>query len=133
MPSNENPTPVRRLRSMSDLQYLAETLAQRRFSYTCEKDLQEGLEQVLRSLDFDFEREYMLTPRDKVDFFLKKEGIGVELKVKGSKTDVMRQLMRYATNDQVKSLVLVTTVAKHRGIPLEMQGKPIRIQYLSPL
>lgn len=61
------------------------------------------------------------------------EGTGIEVKIKGSLTEVTRQVHRYAQSEQVESLILITARGSHRGLPREMNGKRVIVIYLNPL
>lgn len=102
-----------------------------RFSFTCEQELQDGVGLVLKAMGIPYEREYALGDEDRIDFWVA-DGMGIEIKVQESLTDVTRQLHRYAQRDEVKVLVLLTTKMSHRRMPEEMWGKPIHVVYLSP-
>ena len=71
-----------------------------------------------------FQREYMLGPRNRVDF-ITDNGIVIEVKKgKPNKTQVINQLRRYAAFPKVKGIILV--VEKNLDIPREINGKPCR-------
>lgn len=115
---------------------LAKALVAFRFRYKNEKELQAGVFQALTSLEIPFVPEYALSPQDRIDFFVPGEGIGVEVKTNDSRggaglAAVTRQLWRYAKSDEVKSLILLTTRAKHRELPAEILGKPVLVVYLN--
>lgn len=115
---------------------LSQSLLSYRFRYNNEKELQGGVAGALDALKITYTPEFVLNDTDRVDFFIPGDGIGVEIKTNDSKggaslTSVTRQLWRYAKNDAVKSLVLVTTRSKHRDLPNEILGKPLYVIYLS--
>lgn len=110
---------------------VAEVLGQYRFAHQCEEELQEAIASALTSSSVPFEREVRLGPTDRIDFLI--ETVGVEVKIKGSPTEVARQLNRYAQSDQIQSLLLVTSKATHRALPSSLNGKPIKVLYLNPL
>ncbi len=80
--------------------------SQYNFSYCNEKKLQDGIELALSSSGIEFAREKTLKSGI-IDFVL--GDVGVEVKTKGSKVAVLRQLGMYADDDRISSLVLVTT------------------------
>jgi len=115
---------------------LAEKLVFFRFRYKDEKELQAGVAQCLTKLKVPFTPEYPLNEKDRVDFFIKSGGIGIECKTNDSRggaglAAVTRQLWRYAKNDEVKAIVLITTRSKHRDLPKEILGKPLYVVYLN--
>jgi len=72
--------------------------------------------------------EVRLTAADRIDFMVGR--IGIELKIKGSLSDVTRQLHRYAQSPDVDALLLVTTRMKLRHMPPTMNGKPVLVAVL---
>ena len=114
---------------------LAGALAFHRFRYKDEKELQAGVSQCLTGLKIPFAPEHRLNPKDRVDFLVA-EAIVVECKTNDSRggsglAAVTRQLWRYAKSNDVKALILITTRAKHRGLPGEILGKPLYVVYLN--
>ncbi|WP_213816257.1 hypothetical protein [Glaciihabitans sp. dw_435] len=53
--------------------------------------------------------------------------LGIEVKIKGSAADVLRQLTRYAKCPEIRELVLITTKAVHTKLPHEILGKTLTI------
>lgn len=101
-----------------------------RFQGTREKELQAALETLLRANFSAVAREVKLAPGAIVDFLV--EGVALEVKIDGSPMEVTRQLHRYAQSELVQALILVTTRAKHRTGPSELNGKPVLVVWLSP-
>lgn len=54
-------------------------------------------------------------------------GVGIEVKIKGSAADVLRQLERYAKCEEITELVLVTTKSSHLRMPATLNGKPLTV------
>lgn len=79
-------------------------------------------------------REYTFGPSERVDFLVDGPGwrLAVEVKVKGSAAAVERQLGRYARQEGVTGVVLVTTRQQHEVMPDEMAGTPIAVVCLAP-
>lgn len=100
-----------------------------RFTCTSEATLAAGIAKAFRTERIEFEAEVVLDARSRIDFLLA-GGLGIELKVKGSATEVLAQLMRYADFEQIKSLLLVTTRAKHLDMPDTVRGKPLRVHFI---
>lgn len=88
-------------------QQLVDLLESYRFSFRSERDLQDGVEGVLGAGGLEFEREVRLNARDRIDFMV--GSIGLEVKIAGSATNLLRQLARYAEHERVDSLVVVTS------------------------
>lgn len=100
-----------------------------RFRYRDEAQLQAGIGQALAAAGVVAAAEVRLAGRDRIDFLA--GAVGIEVKVAGRAPDVVRQLRRYAACPQVAALILVTNRARHRGIPAEIGGKPVRVVCLS--
>jgi len=93
------------------------------FHFSNEKELQDGIAQRLTAPGIAFLREVVLSPGDRIDFLV--DRIGIEVKVDGSLSQVIRQLWRYAQRPEISALILVTSRAKHGPIPPAMNGKPV--------
>jgi hypothetical protein len=100
------------------------------YNYQNEKDLQHGVSLVLTKLGTPFEPEYIITPKDRIDFLV--GDIGIECKVDGTLNQLIRQLGRYAATGQVKELIVLSTRSMHRKVPNEIHGVPIFIVVTSP-
>jgi hypothetical protein len=103
-----------------------------RCPFSVETDVHDVVAQIVRALDLVAIHEHRL-PGDagRIDFYLPVMGLGIEVKVKGNPTEVLMQLQRYALQDEVNALLLVTT--RHRlaqTTPGELSGKPIVVASL---
>ncbi len=87
-----------------------------------EKNTQQQLHQVLTAKGFDFVREYYLDKNNIPDLFNAAAGIAIEVKIKGQKSAIFKQLLRYSRFEQVKILVLCSN--KSLGLPTLINGKP---------
>ena len=105
-------------------------LAARRFSCTSEDELQLAIAEVFDAAGIAHEREVYLSSVDRPDFLI--GDIAVEVKTKGSRAEVIRQLYRYASHSRVAAIVLATTRAQHR-MPERISGKPVSVAYLGRL
>lgn len=112
---------------MTDIQTIIRLLQSRRFTLSDEKRLQAEIDEVLTDSGIEHEREYRLDAGSIIDFFI--DGIGAEIKVKGGRSEIFRQLERYAAFDEVKQLILVTNVPM--GCPPEINGKPVYVVNLA--
>ena len=110
---------------------LVTLLRRKRFNFSRELQLHEGIDQVLTDAKIPFQREVVLTPEDRIDFLC--EGVGLEIKVDGSLAAVTRQLWRYADHPLVEVIVLYTTRHHHRDMPKEMKGKPVIVIWANSL
>jgi hypothetical protein len=113
---------------MIDAATLASIIHKAVFRFSSEKDLQDGIGELLHKRGIDFKREVSLSPRDRIDFLAGK--IGIEVKVASSSNEVQRQLWRYAEDKRIDSLILVTTRMSHKSIAREILEKPVIIVHL---
>lgn len=102
-------------------------LASGRFDLTTEKAAQVDIHGLLIAMlppGFDVEREARLSAGDIPDFLIAGQVV-VEIKIsRSSNVDTLRQLVRYAAHDKVRSLILASNRAV--GVPREINGKPAR-------
>lgn len=105
---------------------LVSLLKKHRFNYSNEKDLQEGIASLLIQNGIWFTRETPLGEAGIIDFMLL-EGIGIEVKIKGSPVEVARQLLRYAGHREITQLILVTGRTRLGKLPPKLFGKPITV------
>lgn len=115
---------------------LAEALASHRYNITTEFQLQAGIEQVLDKLGVTYDREVRVEG-GRLDFLalifvlvdeheqlVKDYRIGLELKIGGSRSALVRQLSRYALGGDVDALIAVTTRRSH-DLPGNLHGIPL--------
>jgi hypothetical protein len=70
-----------------------------------------------------YQREFLLGPRNRIDF-LTSTGIGIEAKKgKPNEQQVLNQLDRYSKFKSVSGLILV--IERYMDLPEEMNGKPV--------
>lgn len=100
-----------------------------RFNFQTEGELQNGIAAVLTDQRIPFVREHRLTGADRIDFLA--AGLGIEIKVGGSLSAIIRQLHRYAQSAEITALLLVTTKASHLEYPQSLNGKPVHCFFLS--
>jgi hypothetical protein len=99
---------------------IKDLLAMHRLDISCEATLQIQIERIFQQNSLKYERELCLSPHDRIDFF--SEGIGIEVKIKGSAKAIFRQCQSYCSYEQVRALILVT--GRSMGLPTSIQGKP---------
>jgi len=97
-----------------------------RFNESSEDALQRGVAEVFARAGVAFEREFRLSPRERIDF-LCAGGVGIECKIGGTLTSLIRQLHRYAGHERIESLVVVSTRLAHARVPAEVRGKPVHV------
>jgi hypothetical protein len=99
-----------------------------RFRYSGERELQAGIEQVLRAAGLEVKREAPLGDAGTIDFLI--ESLGIEIKVRGSRADVTRQVHRYLQHDALAGVLVVTTRAALARLPPRISGKPVFTHHL---
>jgi hypothetical protein len=104
---------------------VAIALSELRGPFAQEEALRDAIAQRLGGLAL---REANVGARERIDFLVDK--VGVEAKIRGSLTDVTRQLFRYAECELIDELVLVTTRSQHTRLPPTLLGKPITVVVL---
>ncbi len=98
------------------------------FRFADERGLQDSMEELFKSAGVPYQREVILSARDRIDFM--SDSIGIEVKVDSPSATVERQLARYAEDDRITHLILVTTRAKHKSVTGTLNGKPVIIVHL---
>lgn len=109
-----------------DVNQVVAAIKAHKFTYSTEKQLQDGLAQVFGERNIPFEREKKIGEKEQIDFLIV-GGIGLEVKTKGSPSEVARQLLAYAGCEGVKELILVTGRARLGHLPEELLGKKITV------
>lgn len=110
---------------MTRLQEILERLGRYRFNFVSESDLHDAIAAVLDNGFIDFQREVILSPRDRIDFLI--GTVGIEVKVGGSSAAVEAQVRRYTESERVDAVVLVTSCARHAAIARSFNGKPVHV------
>lgn len=116
---------------MTDLvEQIVGTLMEHQFHFVSEQELQEGIWEALVGHGIEVQREVVLPDKaGRIDFMV--AAIGIEVKVDGSLSALIRQSIRYARCPWVDELVVVTTKAKHINMPPELNGKPVTVAHLN--
>jgi hypothetical protein len=71
-------------------------------------------------------REAKVGEHERIDFLVGR--IGIEAKIRGTRSDVTRQLFRYAESPDIDEIILVTTRYQHTvRAPTALLGKPLTI------
>jgi hypothetical protein len=112
-----------------DVDAIFDVLARYRFAFENEAQLQTAITGVLALNSVKFEPEYSLTKAIRLDFLC--TDIAIETKVKDSLVAVTRQVHRYLQDPALSGLILITTRSAHRGLPRTINGKPVRVLWLS--
>lgn len=88
-----------------------------------EYKLHQLIDKELVKEGISFNNEFLLGPRNRIDF-LTVSGVGIEAKKgKPNELQVMSQLTRYAAFEQVTGLILV--IERYMDLPEEINGKPV--------
>jgi alkanesulfonate monooxygenase SsuD/methylene tetrahydromethanopterin reductase-like flavin-dependent oxidoreductase (luciferase family) len=106
---------------------VAAHISRHRFTYRDERDLQEGIAELLGG-EHHVEREVRLNAADRVDLLVD-GSLCIETKIAGSPQAVRRQLERYAAHPDIAAILLVTSRVRH-DVPHEMNGKPVIVAML---
>lgn len=108
-----------------DIRAIAFALERFRLSVGTEAALQSSIQQVLSTCAVSHIREHRLT-RGPIDFYLPTFRIGIEAKIDGGPSAVLKQIADYIEEESVDGLILVTTKTTHT-VPETLRGKPVRV------
>ena len=92
---------------MTTFMLIHTTLTSKRLPMDHEATLQNEIERTLHCAGIPAIREYSLGKGSRIDF-LCQDGVGIELKLRGTAMSIAKQLKRYEKSDEIKSLILVT-------------------------
>ena len=123
-----NPEINERKVSFWGLKEITDLIVKTRFRFSDERQLQDRIEDLFKTNAIPYEREFIMSPANRIDFLCGR--IGVEVKVQSRAASVERQLQRYSTDERIDGLILVTTRAGHRVIGRELSNKPVVVAYL---
>lgn len=88
-----------------------------------EYEIQNEIYKTFNQYSIDVIKEYKLGCKNRIDFFLPQQGIGIEVKKgKPGKKKVIDQLERYAVFKEITTLILV--VERNMDVPKMINGKP---------
>lgn len=105
---------------------LANTLSKYGYRFKDEKQLHDGIADVLSRAGIAYKREHV-AGRDRFDF-LCNTGTVIEAKIKGSMSEALRQAERYCQNEEVESVLIVTTRATHLlNEACKFNGKQVQV------
>ena len=106
--------------------YVSALLADATFTYADEVALHEQIAALLDLNGYSFEREVRLSDnRSRIDFLIAGR-LGVEVKIKGARADVTRQLIRCRRCSEIEALLLVTTRSSHAGIAKALNDSRVK-------
>lgn len=105
---------------------IARALLSARIRYNNERELQDLMEVRLATVSPDIAREYILSKRNRPDFFWTEHGIVIEAKIDRGTSTTFRQLVRYAQHERVKAVIL----CRHRRIDVPDQIGEILVRQI---
>lgn len=106
-------------------------LRRHRFRFDDERELQAGIELVLRGEGLVVAREASLGDSGTIDFLVGSLGsVGIEVKTRGSRADLARQVHRYLQHESLQALMVVTTRAALAQLPEVIANKPVYVHHL---
>ncbi len=109
------------------LENLLGVLGSYRFRFGTEEVLQDAVERVLQDAKIPYERERDLGDAGRIDFLVENT-IGLEIKTKGSPTEVAEQVIRYCTRDEISIVVLLTArMTLGKLVPRKVHGKKVLV------
>lgn len=95
-----------------------------------EKELHGAIGRALTAAGLAWSAEVDLGRDGRIDFLVE-GGLGVEVKIKGSRQDLLIQANRYAACASLSGLVIVSRRSNHvSGLPPTLHNKPLRGVYL---
>lgn len=110
--------------AISALLPIAGAIRNARCSLSNEKATQADIEKVLLASGLSFQREARLGPGDIPDFMVD-DRLAIEVKLRGQRKQIYRQLSRYASYPQVDGLIFVSNISM--SIPETIEGKPVMV------
>lgn len=103
---------------------LTSLLRNYRFRFVTEKDLQDGIAEALDAAGIAYSREKSLGKPDRPDFIV--GNVAIEVKIKGSLADLLRQVSRYAAHDEISAVLAVGTPHWLTRVPPTLVGKQVQ-------
>lgn len=88
---------------------LRDLLQAHRYTFRDELQLHEAIAIVLGRAGIEFEREKVITPVSRLDFYLPQWRIGIEVKTQGSAAVAWRQVERYLGHPDVDGVLLAAS------------------------
>ena len=102
-------------------------LSKCRFSLESEKELQGQIQEILNKNNIVHRREVILDDKNIIDFLV--GDIGIEVKIKGGKKDIYKQIERYSHFKEINKIILLTS--RSLGMVREINGKNIHLINIS--
>lgn len=108
---------------MSTVESVRRIIRGHRWRLEVESTLQAEISAQLTAAAIAHEREVRLDAKNRIDFLV--GSVGIEVKIKGAKRDIYRQIERYTEFDEIAEIVLLTNVAVR--MPATISGKPVHV------
>jgi hypothetical protein len=102
------------VRALETVDIVTHRLSKTRLPVTDERKLQNAIEKALLDRGVTFSREYPIGTGSRIDFMIHPGmgiNIGIEVKIKGSASEIRRQIDRYARSERCYMIILVTNKA----------------------
>lgn len=115
------------LKEQKCVELIGGLITQYRYTFSNEKELQNGIEKVFQENNIEYEREVRLHQRDIIDFVVIQNGVrlGIEIKIDGNRNALLRQLSRYLAHDSIDSIFVIGTPYWITNIPQSLHGKEL--------
>lgn len=94
-----------------------------RLSMAIETQTQKQIAEALQAAGIPTVREVILDAQNRIDLMAGR--VGIEVKIKGDRRRILRQIERYCSFDAIGEIVLVTGISL--GLPAAINGRPIHI------
>ena len=109
---------------------LAALLGAQQFGFSDEDSLQAAIAAALAFEGWDYQREFVLDPTNRLDFLVGR--VAVEVKIAGTSRQLLDQIERYSLDERVAAMVVISTITGHMGMPGHTSnGTPVKVVYLS--
>lgn len=106
-----------------ELAHLCKVFSAYRYNFQDENTLQEGMAVALARNAIAFEREVRLDAKNRPDFMV--GAVAIEVKIKGTFAQFLRQAHRYLALEQISALIVVGTPKWMPAVPNTLLGKPV--------
>lgn len=106
-----------------DILHICKVFSAYRYNFQDESTLQEGMAVALSNNSVAHAREVRLDAQNRPDFMI--GSVAVEVKIKGTFAEFLRQANRYLELDQISALIVVGTPKWMPAVPATLRGKPI--------
>jgi hypothetical protein len=98
-------------------------LRQYSFGSSTEDELHRAVAMCLDMNQIPYMREARVSQTERPDFLI--DTVAIEIKIKGSLSEVTRQVHRYAQREDITEILLITTRQYHLCVPDSFNGKPV--------